>query len=91
MVKLPPWPDYVFSSYSLPSLNEVKEFISQNNHLPGLPSANEVASKDIGLGEIVTAQTKKIEELTLYLLQLKEEMDCLQRENAKIQSQLVSK
>ena len=63
------WPDYVFhKSYKLPSLTEVKTYIDKNHHLSGIPSAQEVNTDGINLGEINKALTKKIEELTLYLI-----------------------
>lgn len=70
------WPDYVFKpSYNLLSLSEVKSYIDQNQHLPDMPSEQEVAKNGVDLGEMVKLQTKKIEELTLYLIQQKDESD----------------
>jgi hypothetical protein len=76
------WPDFVFKpTYKLPSLTEVKSYIDQNQHLPDMPSAQEVEKDGINLGELVKVQTKKIEELTLYLIekdkQLKDQQDQL--------------
>jgi hypothetical protein len=69
-VDLTGWPDYVFkSSYHLPALTEVKIYIDRNRHLPGMPSEFEVEKNGINLGEMVKQQTKKIEELTLYLIE----------------------
>ncbi|WCT13677.1 hypothetical protein [Mucilaginibacter jinjuensis] len=68
-VDLTGWPDYVFKPiYKLPSLSEIKTYINQYQHLPDMPSEQEVAKNGINLGEIVKVQTKKIEELTLYLI-----------------------
>jgi len=65
------WPDYVFSKqYKLPSLIEVENFINQNNHLPGIPSAAEVEKKGIDVANNQAALLKKIEELTLYVIEL---------------------
>ncbi|MET3877785.1 hypothetical protein [Chitinophaga sp. OAE865] len=69
------WPDYVFHpSYPLPGLMEVAEFIDAHQHLPGVPSQAEVqreGSVDVGaMNEILL---KKIEELTLYMIELKRE------------------
>ncbi|GAB2972593.1 hypothetical protein GCM10027049_03050 [Mucilaginibacter puniceus] len=70
------WPDYVFKKeYKLPSLSDVKTFIDKNNHLPDMPSEAEVEKNGINIGEIVKIQTKKIEELTLYLIKQKEDTD----------------
>jgi hypothetical protein len=64
------WPDYVFSKqYKLPSLTEVENFINQNNHLPGIPSADEVQKKGIDVGSNQAALLKKIEELMLYVIE----------------------
>jgi len=64
------WPDYVFKSdYRLPALSEVKAYIDQNHHLPDMPSEQEVADKGLNLGEINKQLTKKVEELTLYLIE----------------------
>ncbi|THD33203.1 MAG: hypothetical protein DI588_04495 [Flavobacterium johnsoniae] len=68
------WADYVFDkNYSLKSLEEVEAFISQNKHLPNMPSAKQVKEEGIELGEMIKMQQEKIEELTLYLLQLNKE------------------
>jgi len=64
------WPDYVFKpTYTLPSLPSIKSYIEQNHHLPDMPSEEDVKNKGIDLGEMVKLQTKKIEELTLYLIE----------------------
>jgi hypothetical protein len=70
-----PWPDYVFlTKYKLPSLEEIEKFIQQNHHLPNLPSAREVEeNKGIELGDMSIKLLEKIEELTLYVIQLKKE------------------
>jgi hypothetical protein len=69
-VDLVGWPDYVFKrKYILPSLSEIKTYIDKNQHLPEMPSEQEVAKNGINLGEIIKLQTKKIEELTLYLIE----------------------
>lgn len=69
------WPDYVFKpTYQLPKLSEVKSYIDQNQHLPDMPSEAEVKKDGINLGEMVKLQTKKIEELTLYLIEQNKEI-----------------
>ncbi|MBB6130143.1 hypothetical protein [Mucilaginibacter lappiensis] len=84
------WPDYVFKKdYQLPSLQEVKAYIDQNQHLPEMPSEQEVVKDGVNLGEMVKLQTKKIEELTLYLIEVKNEYDSLKQQQKQIeQSQL---
>jgi len=61
------WPDYVFEEdYALKELSEVEKFITENGHLPNIPSAKEVENEGISLGEMNTKLLEKIEELTLY-------------------------
>ncbi len=70
------WPDYVFSKdYKLQSLAEVEEYIATNNHLPNVPAAAEVEKSGIALGEMQGKMMEKIEELTLYILQLNKKLD----------------
>lgn len=72
------WPDYVFdSSYSLRTLSEVEKFISSNKHLPDMPSAKEVEEKGISIGDNQTLLLKKIEELTLYVIDLQKQINLL--------------
>jgi len=69
------WPDYVFHpSYPLPGLMEVADFIHQHQHLPGVPSQAEVQREgSVDVGAINETLLKKIEELTLYMIELKKE------------------
>lgn len=72
------WADYVFKpDYNLKSLDEVESFINANGHLPNTPSAEEVESNGLGVEEMLTLQMEKIEELTLYMIELKKENDAL--------------
>ncbi|WP_345954248.1 hypothetical protein [Mucilaginibacter sp. PAMB04168] len=64
------WPDFVFAQgYKLLPLESLQRYIRSTQHLPGLPAAKALAENGVNLGEMVRLQTKKIEELTLYLLQ----------------------
>ena len=72
------WPDYVFNSdYSLRSLSELKDYLKNNSHLPDMPSSDDISKSGIPLGEIITKQMLKIEELTLYVLDLQKQIDQL--------------
>ncbi len=72
------WPDYVFApEYTLPSLQEVEAHIKQYQHLPDMPSAKEVAAEGIDLGEMNRKLLQKVEELTLYIIDLKKEVEAL--------------
>lgn len=64
------WSDYVFKpTYRLQSLSYLKAFISHNHHLPDVPSEEEVIKKGVDLGEMNKLLLKKVEELTLYLIE----------------------
>ena len=83
------WADFVFQDdYRLPSLLEVDEYISANRHLPGIPTASEVKEKGISIGSISSKLLQKVEELTLYVIDLKKENDSLKTQLATIQEQL---
>ena len=82
-------PDYVFDEdYNLRPLKEVQEYINANGHLPNIPSAVEMEENGVLLKEMNLKLLEKIEELTLYILLQKKEMDsmkkdiqCLKRKN----------
>jgi hypothetical protein len=68
------WADFVFHpDYELPSLQEVERFIKANRHLPEIPSAREVESDGLDLGEMNKKLLQKIEEMTLYMIEMKKE------------------
>ena len=70
------WPDYVFDeNYNLMSLQELKKYIVNNKHLPEMPSENDIVGRGFDIQEIQQAMMKKIEELTLYVLQQQEEIE----------------
>lgn len=80
-VDLTGWSDYVFKKeYQLPTLNEVKTYIDQNHHLPDMPSEAQVIKNGINLGEMNKLLTKKVEELTLYLIDKDKQVVLLQDE-----------
>ena len=69
-------PDYVFKEdYDLRSLEEVQSQIEMNGHLPEVPSAQEMETEGVELGEMNMILLKKIEELTLYLLDQNKRLD----------------
>jgi hypothetical protein len=81
------WPDYVFDKkYKLPTLTELKKFIAANKHLPNIPAAAEVEKNGLELGDMQKRMMEKIEELTLYILQLEEKYAALQQEVKEIKS-----
>ncbi len=65
------WPDYVFGKdHILMSLEELETKINADKHLPGIPAATDVKENGLMLGEMQTKQMEKIEELTLYVIEL---------------------
>lgn len=79
------WPDYVFdSSYLLQPLPQVELFIQAQKHLPGIPSAADVEKEGIDVAQTQAAMLKKIEELTLYVI---EQNKKLETQNQKMQEQ----
>jgi hypothetical protein len=75
-VDLQNWADYVFDpSYDLMDLNSIEQYIAENKHLPGMPSANQIEKEGADLGEIVKMQQVKIEELTLLMIQMQKQID----------------
>ncbi len=72
------WSDYVFNKgYKLQSLEELERYIEKNKHLPGIPSEKEVKENGINLGEMNVVLLKKIEELTLYVIEQEKKMNVL--------------
>jgi hypothetical protein len=76
-------PDYVFEeNYELRTLQETKEFITKNKHLPEIPTAKEMEANGVDLGDMNMRLLKKIQELTLYQIDLLEK---LERQNERLQ------
>jgi hypothetical protein len=76
------WPDFVFEKdYPLPSLENVEKFIAENKHLPGIPSASSIEKQGLAVGEMEAKLLQKVEELTLYVIELKKEIDELKASN----------
>ena len=70
------WSDFVFKKeYDLPTLAEVEKHIKENGHLEDIPSEKEVLENGINLGEMNAKLLQKIEELTLYMIDIKKEND----------------
>jgi hypothetical protein len=70
-VDLQDWPDYVFNvNYNLLTIEQVEEFVKEKGHLPDIPNAKEVEENGIKLAEMNKKLLKKIEEMTLYIIDL---------------------
>jgi hypothetical protein len=76
--------DFVFNdAYKLRNLQDVETYINQNNHLPDVPSADEMESNGVNLAEMNKLLLQKIEELTLYVIQQQKEIDNLKNKTNK--------
>lgn len=86
------WPDYVFEeNYDLMSIDELGQYVKSQKHLPGLPSALDLEKAEgVELGEMQRLTIEKVEELTLYILELKLRSDELSSENAALRSRIES-
>ena len=79
-VQLSNFPDYVFSKdYDLIELSELERYILANKHMPNVPTAKEIEMNGANLGELAKIQFQKIEELTLYIIELKKEVELLKK------------
>lgn len=82
------WADFVFQpDYKLPSLNEVEDYIKNNQHLPEIPSATEVEKEGLDLGEMNRKLLQKVEELTLYLIDQQKQLKSQQEQITLLQEQ----
>lgn len=64
------WADFVFDdNYQLRSLEQVEQYIQQNKHLPDVPAAQQVEQEGADLAETDAILLRKIEELTLYVIE----------------------
>lgn len=85
------WADYVFHpDYQLPSLQEVENFVTTEKHLQGIPSEKEVLEKGLDLGDFDQQLLKKVEELTLYIIQLNKNVERLNKQVAAQQQTIAT-
>lgn len=85
------YPDFVFSpDYSLMGLGELSEFVQANRHLPEIPTAETMAREGINMTEMQLKLLKKVEELTLYLIEQENRLGAQQQELERLKEQLAS-
>jgi hypothetical protein len=76
------WPDYVFDSkYQLPSFDKLRQYINENKHLPNIPAAKDIEKSGMDVGDMQRRMMEKIEELTLYVLELEKKVSALEKCN----------
>lgn len=86
------WSDYVFKKdYNLPTLSEVERHINENGHLQNVPSEKEVLKNGINLGEMDSKLLQKIEELTLYVIDLNKKLEQQNQELNAMKKRLENK
>lgn len=86
-IKNDAWADYVFKdNYILKPLSEVESFIKENNHLPEVPSAKDIQKNGLDMSEMMATQMKKIEELTLHLIEQDKEISALKQKFAQLEN-----
>jgi hypothetical protein len=83
------FPDYVFDKdYQLPSLEETEKYVKENHHLPEVPSAAEIEKDGMSLNEMNVILLKKVEEITLLLIQQEKRIKAVQEENHSLKTRL---
>ena len=75
------WADHVFNDdYRLIPINQLENEINANGRLPGMPSAEEAIQNGVDVGDMQVKLLEKVEELTLYMIELKKENETLKKE-----------
>lgn len=83
------WADHVFKpDYNLKPLNEVERFIKTNKHLEGIPTEKEVKTNGVAVGDLQARLLQKVEELTLYTIELNKKVDQLSKDNEALNKKL---
>ena len=78
--------DFVFApDYKLHTLSELESYIKENSHLPDIASATEMKENGMNMSEMQTKLLQKIEELTLYVIELKKENENLNKRLSKLE------
>lgn len=81
------WADYVFGdNYRLRPLSELEQYIREHRRLPGVTSAAEIQQDGLQVAKQMTEMMAKVEELTLYILELNKRLEQLEQENAALKS-----
>jgi hypothetical protein len=85
------WPDYVFANdYKLMPLDELEASINKNKHLPNIPAAAVVEKEGISLGQMNRKLMEKVEELTLYIIDLNKKNEALTKRVQQMESKAVA-
>lgn len=88
-VEVGTWSDFVFEKeYDLRTLEEVEQHINKKGHLPEIPTEAEVNENGINLGEMNAKLLQKIEELTLYMIDMNKQVQELKSENIELKEKV---
>ncbi len=79
-----------YPDYNLMPLDSLENFVKQNYHLPDIPPEKDVVNQGLDIGQMQTLQMQKIEELTLYIIELNKQVKQLQEENKKLQQEITA-
>ncbi|RXK85909.1 hypothetical protein [Filimonas effusa] len=91
LVKVTGWPDYVFEkNYKRMPLLQLAGFIEKHAHLPGVPNAAEVEAAAADIGATQKVLLEKLEEISLYLIELDKENKELDEQNKRLKRELLS-
>ncbi len=89
IIKLNVFADFVFDKdYDLPTLEEVEDYINKEGHLSEIPSEAEVLANGLDMGMMDVKLLQKVEELTLYMIELNKQVKTLQKENQELKKTL---
>lgn len=82
------WADYVFApDYDLMPLKELEAYVNRNQRLPGMKSAEEIAEEGVAVGETERKLTEKVEELTLYIIEMNKKIEALEAKLAEAEKE----
>ena len=82
------WPDFVFEpNFKLRTLNELEQYVKTNKHLPEVPTAKEVEKDGLDLGKMDATLLQKVEEMTLYMIEMNKNLEKLIEEVKKLKEE----
>ena len=82
-----PWFDYVFDKdYQLMPLHQLEAFVNEHHHLPDMPTEQQVHEEGLDIAQMNALLLKKVEELTLYVIELKKENEEIREEIIKLKN-----
>jgi hypothetical protein len=83
------WADHVFEKgYDLMPISKLEKFVKRNKHLPNVPSEKDIKKKAIGVAKMQGRLLEKVEELALYVIQLSNKIDAIEKENLKLRKKV---